>query len=65
MIKKKNPSPEKIVYRLINSMMNAAEPNAFSRVLFEMTYIEEGYPFDWNKRLNEKGEWIDKNDVKE
>lgn len=65
MTEKQNPPAEQIVYRLINSMMNTAEPNALSRALFEMTYVEEGYSFDWNKRLNEKGEWIDKNEVKE
>ena len=65
MTEKQNPSPEQIVYKLINSIVNAAEPNAFSRVLFEMIYVEEGYSFDWNKRLNDKGEWVDKKELKE
>lgn len=65
MTEKQKPSAEQIVYRLINSMMNAAEPNALSRALFEMTYVKEDYSLDWNKRLNENGEWVDKNEVKE
>lgn len=65
MTEKQNPSAEQIVCRLINSMMNTAEPNALSRALFEMAYVEEGYSFDWNKRLNDNGEWVDKNEVKE
>ena len=63
MIVKENPPPEQIVYRLINSMMNTAEPNALSRALFEMAQVEEGYSLDWNKRLNENGEWIDKKEL--
>lgn len=65
MTEKQNPPAEQIVYRLINSMMNTAEPNALSRALFEMAYVKEDYSLDWNKRLNENGEWVDKNEVKE
>lgn len=60
---KENPPPEQIVYRLINSMMNTAEPNALLRASFEMTYVEEGYSLDWNKRLNDNGEWVDKKEL--
>lgn len=65
MTEKQNPSPEQILYRFINSMMNTAEPNALSRALFEMAYVKEGYSLDWNKRLNENGEWVDKKELKE
>ena len=44
-------------------MMNTAEPNALLRASFEMTYVEEGYSLDWNKRLNDNGEWVDKKEL--
>ena len=62
---KQNPSAEQIVCRLINSMMNTAEPNALSRALFEISFVKEGYPLDWNKGLNDNGEWVDKKELKE
>lgn len=60
-----NPKPEQIVYRLINAMMDNADPYPLMRMAFENVYIQEDYSLDWNKRLNENGEWVDKKELKE
>ena len=52
--------PEQILYILINQMMDKYESHPLTRVVFEMGYVKEGYRLDWNKRLNENGEWEDK-----
>lgn len=50
-------SSEQMLYNLINSMMDKCEPYMFARLLFENQFVKDGYEFDWNKRLNENGEW--------
>ena len=55
--------PNHYLYALINSAMDKCEPNALMRVLFEQAYVKEGYRLDWNKRLDNNGEWKDKGDV--
>ena len=65
MTEKQNISAEQIMYKLINSMMDNADPYPLMRIAFENVYIQEGYSLDWNKRLNENGEWVDKKEVKE
>ena len=52
--------PEQILYILINYMMDKYESHPLTRTVFEMGYVKEGYRLDWNKRLNENGEWEDK-----
>lgn len=52
--------PEQIIYKLINSLIDKFDFNVLTRTIFEMEYVKEGYKFDWNKRLNENGEWEDK-----
>ena len=52
--------PEQILYILINQMMDKCESHPLTRAVFEMGYVKEGYRLDWNKRLNENGEWEDK-----
>lgn len=53
-------SSNQIIYNLINNMMDTCEPNPLMRVLFEKSYIKESYKLDWNKRVNNNGEWVDK-----
>ena len=52
--------PEQIIYILINQMMDKYESHPLTRAAVEMGYVKEGYRLDWNKRLNENGEWEDK-----
>ena len=52
--------PEQIIYKLINLLIDKFDFNVLTRTIFEMEYVKEGYKFDWNKRLNENGEWEDK-----
>lgn len=52
--------PEQILYNLINQMVDAYDKSPLMRLFFEMQYVKEGYKFNWNKRLNENGEWEDK-----
>lgn len=40
--------------------MDNCESNALMRALFEINYVKDDYELDWNKRLNENGEWEDK-----
>ena len=60
MTEKPNPSPEQVIYNLINHIMDKSEPYPLMRCLFEKQYVKENYKLDWNKRLNENGEWEDK-----
>lgn len=53
---------EQTLFHLINKMMDICEPHPFMRLLFEKSYIKEGYELDWNKRVV-NGEWKDKGDV--
>lgn len=57
------PTPNQILYNLINNIMDKCEPNPIMRALFEYNYVKEGYDFDWNKRLDNNGNWKDKGDV--
>ena len=50
---------EQTISHLINKMMDICEPHLFMRLLFEKSYVKEGYELDWNKRLV-NGEWKDK-----
>ena len=50
-------SPEQILYILINQMMDKYESHPLTRAMFEMAYVKEGYELDWDKRLDENGEW--------
>ena len=52
--------PEQFLYTLINQMMDKYESHPLTRAVFEMGYVKEDYRLDWNKRLNENGEWEDK-----
>lgn len=52
---------EQTLSHLINHMMDICEPHPFMRLLFEKSYVKEGYELDWNKRLV-NGEWKDKGD---
>lgn len=49
-----------ILYILINQAMDKYESHPLTRAVFERGYVKEGYMLDWNKRLNENGEWEDK-----
>jgi hypothetical protein len=57
------PSDTPIVSRLINHMMDKCEPYPIMRFLFEANYVKKGYKLDWNKRVDEKGNWVNKGDV--
>ena len=53
---------EQTISHLINKMMDICEPHLFMRLLFEKSYVKEGYELDWNKRLV-NCEWKDKGDI--
>ena len=37
--------------------MDKYESHPLTRAVVEMGYVKEGYRLDWNKRLDENGEW--------
>lgn len=63
MTEKPLPSPEQMVYHLINITMDKYGGNAIARIVFEQSYAKEGYKIDWNKRLDSNGEWKDKKEL--
>ena len=57
MTDKPSVPPEQFLYTIINQMMDKYESHPLTRAVFEMEYVKEGYRLDWNKRLDENGEW--------
>lgn len=63
MSEKPMPSPNQILSNLINYMMDRCESNILTRIAFEQAYVKEDYKLDWNKRLDDNGEWKDKKEI--
>ena len=57
-------SANQIIYNLINNQMDKCEDNCLMRLLFEKSYVKDGYQLDWNKRLDNNGEWKNKKELK-
>ena len=46
MTEKPNPSPEQVIYNLVNHIMDKSEPYPLMRYLFEKQYVKENYKLD-------------------
>lgn len=63
MTNKPLPSSDQIISNAINHMMDKCEQHPLMQLMFEKSFVKDGYKLDWNKRLD-NGEWKDKEELK-